>query len=113
MRTHLLVGVSMMHLRHFFRGFKTAGEGPIYELHGGDPFVVWDVRGTRGERAHFGRGVARIAEGELADGGHIRRGVVYQRIDLKPTKVHAGKSARATRAYRSVAQFTGGRRSST
>jgi hypothetical protein len=33
--------VGVVHLRHFFRGFKTAGESPIYELHGGDPFVVW------------------------------------------------------------------------
>lgn len=40
-RPRLLVGVGVVHLRHFFRGFKTAGESPIYELHGGDPFVVW------------------------------------------------------------------------
>jgi hypothetical protein len=70
-RTRFLVGVSVVHLRHFFRGFKTAGERPSYELHGGDPFVV----GTnscrwRGEWAHFRCGVARNAEGELADGGH-------------------------------------------
>ena len=39
-RAHLLVSVGVVHLRHFFRGFKTAGESPIYELHGGDPFVV-------------------------------------------------------------------------
>ena len=40
-RPRLLVGVGVVHLRHLFRGFKTAGESPIYELHGGDPFVVW------------------------------------------------------------------------
>jgi len=31
-------------LRHFFRGFKTAGESPIYELHGGDPFALCGKR---------------------------------------------------------------------
>ena len=39
-RTRLLISVGVVYLRHFFRGFKTAGEGPIYELHGGDPCVV-------------------------------------------------------------------------
>jgi len=71
--------VGVVHLRHFFRGFKAAGEGPSYELHKGDPFVVGTSVGeTLGERAHFGCGVARIAEGGLADGGHRLRDRIRQ-----------------------------------
>jgi len=82
-RTHLLVGVGVVHLRHFFRRFKTAGERPIYELHGGDPFVVWTIiGGTRGERTHFERGVARIAEGGLADGGHRLENRIPDRLTV-------------------------------
>jgi hypothetical protein len=75
-RPRLLVGVGVVHLRHFFRGFKTAGESPIYELHGGGSFRSLEGRlGTRGGCAHFEHGVARIAEDELADGGHrLKRG---------------------------------------
>jgi len=43
-RAHLLVGVGVVYLRHFLGRFKTAGESPIYELHGGDPFAVWSKR---------------------------------------------------------------------
>jgi hypothetical protein len=39
-RPHHLVSVGVVDLRHFLRGFKTAGESPIYELHCSDPFVV-------------------------------------------------------------------------
>jgi len=36
----LLGSISMVNLGYLFRGFKTASEGPIYELHGGSPFAM-------------------------------------------------------------------------
>jgi hypothetical protein len=47
---HLLISADVVHLRHFFRRFKTAGERPIYKLHG-DPFAICAIFWGDGWRA--------------------------------------------------------------